>query len=311
LNQVPRPAGLAAVNAALARSPLRWTAGDDAGDPAEAAGRGWFRGARECAGHLAALTGAPISPAWAFGEEWPAVAAGEWLVAPGMPLVLDPAGGVGPDAAYTRRGSAVCREAAGREEVFLTTDAAAPRPGRRFDLLWFGESERFTVRDGTLEVEDLFARLELPVEQRILERLLIRNRRVDGEILDGIGLHPLHSPATITVHRAAALHPDETWRDPEVFLRARADIERTERCAEHIVTHNVLGTRTVYGFEQRDDGWEAAVESGESLMTAFSMRRANESLALTATLHFSVDPLAPGVRGRLAFDLRSDLVALS
>ena len=128
MNSVPLSGDLAIAAAALVRSPLRWSDAEEGSrDPAEVAGRGWFRGARECARHLASLTGAPTSTAWAFGEEWPVVAAAEWLVAPGMPLVLSSAAGVGADAAYTRRGSTVYREAAGREKIFLTTRAAERR----------------------------------------------------------------------------------------------------------------------------------------------------------------------------------------
>ena len=309
---MPLSGDVAIATAALVRSPLLWSDAEEcARDPAEVASRGWFRGARECARHLASLTGAPTSTAWAFGEKWPVVAAAEWLVAPGMPLVLSPGAGVGPDGTYTRRGSTVYREAAGRETVFLTTCAAERRPGRPFDLLWFGENDRFIVREGTLEVEDLFAHLELPAERGLLERILVRGRGVNGHIFDGMTIEPSNVPATITVHRSAALHLDERWREPENFFRARAEVERTERHPGEIVVHVTTGSRTLFRYQKQSDGWSAALEGGDSLMVGFSMRQRGESLSLKATIHPSVDLLAPSVRGRLAFDLRSDLVALS
>lgn len=302
----------AAAVAAVLRFPLRW--GDESDGKStisEVEDRGWYQSAWECAHHLAVLADASISTARAFGGEWPALHGKGVLVAPALPLVLNGDGGVGVDAAYTQRGGDVFREAAGLEEVYLTTGAAAEGPGRPFDLLWFGESERFTVRDGALEVEDLFARLELPAEYGLLERLLVRGHRVDPQVLDDVAFESPGAPATLTVHRAAVLHPDDGWRDPSRFLRARADIEGTENFADRIVAHGVTGARTVFECEDRDDGWSLMLESGEYLLTGFLMRRRGGALSLTATLHASLDPLAPGMRGRLAFDLRSDLVALS
>lgn len=308
---MPPPAALSAAAAAVVRFPIRCVdTAEDAAGPADAAERGWYRSAQECARHLAGLTGAATAPARAFGGDWPFVGGDEWLLAPALPLVLSGETGDGADAVYSRRGGNVYREAAGLEELLLTTSGSREPPGRPFDLLWFGEGERHVVRDGVLEVEDLFARVEVPAERELLERLLVRGRRVDEKILEGLKLEPPRAPATITINRAAVLHPDGAWRDPNRFLEARADIEWTKGRAQKIEVRTVAGTKAVFTCEIRDDEWRVVLENGEYPVTEFSMRRQKESLSLTATLDPSVDPLAPGMRGRLAFDLRSDLVEL-
>ncbi len=297
--------------AAIARFPLRWCAENDGeSDPAQAAARGWFRGVKECAQYLADLTDATIAPGRAFGGEWPVLGNDDWLMAPAAPLALIGSVGEGVDAAYSRRDGAVFREAAGKEELFLAAATAEPAPGRQFDLLWFGDSERYTLSQGILEVEDLFALLEVPTERALLERHLVRGRRVEPGVLDGLAWGPSDAPATITVNRAAALDLDQGWSDPERYLRARADVERTERQGAGIVVHAASGMKPVFQTEDRDDGWTLMLEEGEYPITGFSMRRRKTMLSLTVNLHPVIDPLRPGMRERLAFDLRSDLVAL-
>jgi hypothetical protein len=205
----------------------------------------------------------------------------------------------------------VWREAAGAERLFLTTNAADPAPGAPFDLLWFGDGERYTLRHGILEVDDLFAAVELPVDHATLERLLVRERRVDAAVLDGLDLDRPDAPALITVNRAAELNPVETWRDPERFLRSRVNIELSQRRGDRIDAETVGGTPVTFLCEDRADGWTVRLEAGAYPMTALSLRRRKATLSLSVVLHPDVDPLAPGMRNRLAFDLRSDLVALS
>jgi hypothetical protein len=232
------------------------------------------------------------------------------LVAPALPLVLTGSGGEGVDAAYSWRDGAVWREAAGVEELFLTTTNAGPIPGSAFDLLWFGDCERYCLRGGTLAIEDLFALVELPVDLGTLARLLVRGRRLDPAILAGLAVSPADAPAKITVNRAVELIPEDEWRDPERFLRARADIERTDRRGDRIFVHTATGEAPVFKSRVLADGWVMELDEGDYPLTGVSMRRRGAALSLAADLHPTLDPLAPGVRGRLAFDLRSDLVNL-
>lgn len=290
---------------------LRWHEGGGRGEPGSPSGRGWYRGAAECAFDLARATGCVVSSARAFGGDWPVVRGDGWLVAPALPLALPRAGGAGVDAAYVWRDHAVWREAAGVEELFLTTSAAGPVPGTAFDLLWFGDCERYILRHGTLAVEDLFAVVELPTDRGTLERLLVRGRRVDPAVLDGLVFAPAGGPATITVNRSVELNRGEDWRDPERFLRARADVDRTNRRGDQIVAHTARGASLVFRREDRDGGWALILDAGDYPLTGLEMCRRGTTLSLSADLNPDVDPLAPGMRGRLAFDLRSDLVSLA
>ncbi len=289
---------------------LRWHEGDGSGEPGAPSARGWYRGAAECALDLARLTECGVTRARAFGGDWPVVRGDGWLVAPALPLPLTGSGGDGVDAAYVWRGHAVWREAAGIEEPFLTTSVDDPSPGAAFDLLWFGDSERYTLRRGTLAVEDLFAVVGLPADHATLDRLLVRGRRVDPAVLDGLAFAATGGPATITVNRAVRLNRGDDWRDAERFLRARADVERTDRHGDRLVAHTARGSSPVFRCEDRADGWVLKLDSGDYPLTGLEMCRRGGALSLSAELHPAIDPLAPGMRGRLAFDLRSDLVSL-
>ena len=293
----------------VVRCVLRWHEGGGRDEPEAPAGRGWYRGAAECALDLARATGCGVTSARAFGGDWPVIHGDGWLVAPALPLALPWSGGEGVDAAYVWRDHGVWREAVGIEEPFLTTSASDPAPGTAFDLLWFGDCERYTMRRGTLAVEDLFAVVELPAVRGTIERLVVRARRVDPEVLDGLVFAPAGGPATITVNRAVELNRSGDWRDAERFLRARADVERTDRSGDRLVAHTAGGSSPVFSCEDQPDGWVLKLVAGDYPLTGLEMSRRGATLSLSADLHPAVDPLAPGMRGRLAFDLRSDLVS--
>jgi hypothetical protein len=297
--------------AEIVKTVLCWREGDGERERNTAAERPRFESVAACAHRLGRATGAAVSTACAFGGEWPVVRGEGWMVAPALPLALTAAGGDGPDAGYHLCGDAVWREAAGAERLLLTTSVADPAPGAPFDLLWFGDAERYTLRGGILVVDDLFAEVEVPVDQATLERLLVRARRVDAAVLDGLVLDRPAVPATITVNRPAALTPGESWRDPEGLLCARADVERTARSGDRIEVTTSAGSTVAFLCEERADGWTVRLLSGDYPLAALSLRREEDSLSLSAVLDPAIDPLAPGMRGRLAFDLRSDLVALS
>lgn len=295
--------------AVVARSVLRWSGGRSSGLDPDTETAPVFGGVRECGEHLARLTGAPVATARAFGGEWPVVSGEGWCVAPALPMALVGPGGDGIDGAYTVRGGSVWREAAGEELLFLS-DSSATSPGERFDLLWFGDAERYTVQRGSLRIEDLFVRVDVAADLGVLERILVRGRRVKRDVLEGLTLEPSKAPARITTSRAAALVSEDRWRDPVRFLDARADIDRAVRRGERIEAESRRGPAIRFLLEDRADGWTLRAEGDDYPLQSMSLRRRQASLTLVAELHPAVDPLAPGMRGRLAFDLRSDLVAL-
>lgn len=296
--------------AVVASSVLRRAGGTSNGSGPDAGENpSWFCDVRECAAFLARVTGTPVTAARAFGGDWPVVRGEGWCVTPALPLALVGSGGDGIDGVYSVRDGSVWREAAGEDSLFLT-DAGGASPGEEFDLLWFGDAERYTVRQGSLRIEDLFARVDLPVDHGVLERMLVRGKRVEPAALDELPLEPSKAPARITTSRGAKLTSGNDWRDPVRFLQARADIERAVQRGERIEADSLHGSAVSFLFEDGADGWTLNSERGDYPLTKISLRQRGSSLTVSADLHPAVDPLAPGMRGRLAFDLRSDLVTL-
>ena len=168
--------------------PLRWADNDRRDLEADALCRGWFHGAGECARIVADLTNLTINVGSAFGGAWPMLAVGDGVLAPALPVVASNGPAAGPDGEYRYDRQGVWREAAGSEGLFLATDPSLPAPGETFDILWFSDSERYLVRGKYLEIEDLFGLVRRPATAEVLDRLLIRSRRVDGAILSDVPL---------------------------------------------------------------------------------------------------------------------------
>jgi hypothetical protein len=296
--------------ALVRRLPLRWS-DSDKGKPAEAViARGWFSGAGECARVLA--TQAPLETVQGrgFGTVWPILRGGARTVAPVLPVAVGGEAAVGVDGEYRRDATGVWREAAGAEELFLTSDLSRPAPGAPFDLMWFGDFERFTVRDGTLEIEDLFGVLRVPASSQLLDRLLVRSLRVGGEALVGLPSIDRVGSQMIEVRRAEDLSQDDHWRDPSRFLAARADIEITTSRGTSIEARMVGGTTATFGHQENEEGWLLTLQDGRYVFTEIRATRLEKTIGLCVTLNSEVDAMAPGMRGRLIFDLRADLVAL-
>jgi len=297
--------------AALVRSlPLRWAEGDQ-GDNAEAViARGWFRGAAECARVL--TTQAALEPrgCQAFGASWPMLERGSWTIAPALPVVVGPETAIGPDAEYRRDSLGVWREACGDDSLYMVTDQIQPTPGAEFELLWFGDYERFMVRNRMLEIEDLFGALRLPASPRRLDHLLIRSRRVGPGVLVGVETNDREGPQSIEVRRAADLSRDHHWRDALNFLAARADIESAKQRGATIEARTAAGARVIFELDEEEDGWGLTVRDGRYVFSGIRIKSSLKTLAINATLDDEVDAMAPGMRGRLVFDLRADLVAL-
>ncbi|MCW8983873.1 MAG: hypothetical protein OQK55_00910 [Thermoanaerobaculales bacterium] len=303
----PRLEGAVAL---VRRLPLRWFDNDE-GKPAESViARGWFSGADECARVLA--TQAPLETCWGrgFGVRWPILRDGAWTVAPALPVAVAGEAAVGVDGEYRGDATSVWREAGGTEDLFLTSDLSQPPPGVPFDLLWFGDFERFTVRDGTLEIEDLFGILRVPANPQILDRLLIRSRRMAGEAMVGLPLTDRVGPQTIEVRRADDLSQADRWRDASTFLAARADIESTTSRGATIEARLVGGATAIFQRDEDQDGWLLTLRDGRYVFGEIRGACCENSISLCATLTSEVDAMAPGMRGRLIFDLRTDLVTL-
>lgn len=290
--------------------PLRWS-DHDSGEPAEAViARGWFSGAGECARALATQAQLETDQGRAFGTSWPMLQGGAWTLAPAVPVAVSRETAVGVDGGYRCDATGVWREAGGAEDLFLTWDPSRPPPGAPFDLLWFGDFERFAVRDGTLEIEDLFGVLRTPASPQLLDRLLVRSRRVGGEVLADLPLTDRAGPQTVEVRRAEDLSEEGRWRDPSTFLATRADIGTTKLRGASIEARVVGGAAAIFACVEEEDGWLLALREGRYVFTEIRATRHEKTISLSATLNSEVDGLAPGMRGRLIFDLRADLVAL-
>mgnify|MGYP001821409473 CR=1 FL=1 len=296
--------------ALIRRLPLRWSESDSGKAAESVIAQGWFSGAGECARVLAAQV--PIEPGEGrgFGARWPVLRSGTWTVAPALPVAVSEAAAVGVDGEYRGDVMGVWREAGGAEDLFLTSDLSQTPPGEPFDLLWFGDFERFAVRNGTLEIEDLFGVLRVPARPQFLDYLLVRSRRIEGEALDGLPLADGDGPQTIEVRRAEDLSPADRWRDASTFLEARADVESATSRGTSIEAQVVGGATAVFERAEDEEGWLLTLRDGRYVFTEIRVARREKTISLGATLSNDVDALAPGMRGRLIFDLRADLVTL-
>jgi len=290
--------------------PLRWLDGDSRRTVEEVLASGWFHGAEECGRIFASFGAGEIFVAQAFGGSWPFLSSGDRIVAPALPVVTGASATVGPDGEYRREAETIVREAVGVEDVFLATDLATPTPGGHFDLLWFTETERYLLRSGVLEVEDLFSVLRIPASPANLDRLLVRARRVAPEVVAGLGSLEPPMVAEIEVRRPGAFSSDDRWRDPRAFLAVRADIRSVHGLDEELVAEAEHGERVVFSWALADYGWRLDRLSGAYDFTTLSMELREGVLSLRASLDPAVSALAAGMRERITFDLRSDLVTL-
>jgi hypothetical protein len=294
----------------IRRAPLRWFDGDSDRESETALDCGWFLGADECARVVAARAGLAELEGGAFGRRWPVLAGdGEWL-APGLPVAVGDGPTSGVDGEYRRADGDIWREAGGVEALVLTTAVDREPPGARFDLLWFGDNERFIVRDGLLEIESLFALFRTPAADALLDRYLLRARRTGGDVKSGITLADPTTPQTVEVRRSAELSASDRWRDPARFIGARAGVESSQRSGDVVEATVAGGKRVVFRAQDGALGWRLDLVEGRFPFTALSLGSERGALALFAILDSTLDVTESGVRARLAFDLRSDLVAL-
>jgi hypothetical protein len=217
---------------------------------------------------------------------------------------------VGPDGEYCGDATGVWRESVGVKELCLAPDASLPPPGAPFDLLWFGTAERYLLRDGALEIDDLFGRLRVRATPGLLDRILIRRFRVENGVLASLQLAAAEEPQVIEVRRPAALSTDDRWRDAARLLDIRADVENVRQHGASIRARVIGGLEVIFDLEHGPAGWRLTLRAGDYALHEIRLDHDSKALRLSATLDTQVDALAPGMRGRLIFDLRSDLVAL-
>jgi hypothetical protein len=246
----------------------------------------------------------------AFSSSWPYLEAAGRVVAPGVPVVAGAAEVTGPDGEYQLADRAVWREAVGERRPVLHLEGVAESDQPAFDLVWFGASERCLIRQGLLEVEDLFSSLRLAVTRDALERVLVRGLRVDAEVLDGIGFHSGDSKAELEVRRPRELVASDDWMDPAVVVGGRADIATVQRRGDELEAETLAGGSVIFKVAEERPGWQVFAWEGEYPYKTLSMADRDGVLSWTAALSEGLNPLAPGVRTQLAFDLRSDLISL-
>jgi hypothetical protein len=233
------------------------------------------------------------------------------VVAPALPVVVAKPETAGPDGCYQLREVAVWREAVGEKRPILDFGGPTPAGETGFDLLWFGDAERYLLRGGVLEVEDLFSVLRFQATAPVIDRLLTRTRRVDPDAIHGLQLGNHGEPSEIEVRRSLDLIVDDRWLDAALVLQAREDVVHVDRREDQLVVRTARDDTVVFNVVQEPRGWQVYRWEGNYPFRRLSLIEHDEVLCFSGILDKTIDPLAPGVRGRLAFDLRSDLVALS
>ncbi len=292
------------------RMPLRWRAPSGSRDIATVLESRWFAGSAECHRVLGQFFRGNTGRGSAFGTTWPYLEVGGRVAAPGLPAVVGSAEEQGPDGCYQVSGRTVWREATGERRSFLGLGPDQQMSGRPFDLLWFGSSERYVVSEGILEIEDLFSSLRIEATPARLEAFLVRGLRVEPRILEGLTPPTAGRRSEIEVRRPTELVAGGRVPKPEVLLGGRAGVRRVDRQGDEITLNTEDDRRVVFNVEQERDGWRVYLWDGEFPYQALTLSRSNRYLSLTAALGDGLKPLAAGVRAQVAFDLRSDLIAL-
>jgi len=102
----------------------------------------------------------------------------------------------------------------------------------------------------------------------------------------------------------------DRWLDPKAVLGERADIATVEGRGDELVATTLAGRTVIFKVVEKRPGWQVFAWEGAYPYQTLTMAEDQGVLSWTATLNESLEPLNPGVRGQLAFDLRSDLIAL-
>jgi len=269
----------------------------------------WFAGPAECHRVLGQLFRGSTSRGSCFGRTWPCLQAAGGLVAPALPVVAQSSERAGPDGQYDVTDGVVRRESAGARRSFIRLDGVAS-DGDDFDLLWFGDAERYLVSAGRLEVEDLFSVLRLNASRAQVERIVVRRLRFDEDVIAGVSFSEESTVPELEVRRPLELASSDSWRDPAVLIGGRADILSARRHGDELLARTQADRGVEFKVEEDRNGWRLFAWNGDYPYRTIDLHEKDGHLCLSVTLDQGIDPLAPGVRSQLAFDLRSDLVAL-
>jgi hypothetical protein len=272
--------------------------------------RGWLAGLEEASRLLERLAPGAVRWGSAFGVRWPYVAGDGWAVAPGVPVPAGPEPVEGPDGIYTFESGGILREAVGAGELFveLSPPEGAVRTARP-DLLWFGPTERYVLKGGALEVEDLFSRAIGPIGAAALAERLVRRGRFREDLVAGLPGGEASGPGRVEIRRPLDL-VSARWENPAELFSRREGVRKVHRVGHVVVVELEDGALVEAAITETGAGWNAEIVSG-----AFSWRQVTTE-ASGGMLHYRVvpavglDPLDTAVRTRIAFDLLSDLVQL-
>ena len=99
--------------------------------------------------------------------------------------------------------------------------------------------------------------------------------------------------------------------DPRCYLEARAESSSVTIEGDRYVVALHTGGRVVFAATPISGGWSLRREDGPHPWSAIALVADGKNVELMVELYETVDPMAPGMRGRVAFDLQADLVALS
>ncbi len=304
---------LARAEVLLRRGVVRVAPGSDeqpATSPRENETTPWFASPQHCLDTIASLVGGGRLAALAFGGRWPALELDRRVLAPGIPTSVGTTPREGADGNYWRDGDELLRSAfAGAERVLVLTEGADP-PGCAADLVWFGDAVRYVLADGDLTVEDRFCRLRVAADVGALERELVRRRRVDPTAISGLPTRPGSGPARIEVRRETSLLQPGIWEEPDAVLGAREGVEHAALAGDRARLRLNGGATVELVVTAGPEGWRAERLCGEWPYLAVEIAHVGTALSYTAELDPRIDPLRPGARMRLAFDLGSDLVVL-
>ncbi len=272
--------------------------------------RGWSD-LEGCAALFEEIVGSSRRAGSAFGRPWPWFEVGTSLVAPGLPVRMSPSTEEeGPDGVYTRHEGGVDRESVGRRDQFL--DCGERTPGERTEtdfLLWFSSTVRFLLADGMLEIEDLFSRTRYAPSRQFIERELVRTKRVDPGVLEGIDCGREYEGPTIEISRPTGRGPG-TFADPEAFLEGRLDVEAVERRENEIVLRDLRSERSVLEIVHSESRrWSLLKREGPFPLEGLEISWGDRGVDLSARLPPGVRIETPGVRERWVFDLHADLGA--
>ena len=293
------------------RFPLRWHPAVSSRDPDTVVESGWFAGPSECARVLGRLFRGTTARGGAFGSPWPFSRRPAWWSRQHCRWrrrEMSSRGRMAPIG--SARASCGARRRASAERCWRP--AAARRRRTRAGSICCG-SER---PSGTC------CGAEASRWRTCSPGSASRPRGSSSsgwwfEASASTLRHSRASPSGTGRHRRrsrcagrAGLVPESLWRDPAAVLGRRVDIRRVERRGDEITAETRRDATVMFRLVEEPRGWRLFTWDGDYPFRTLALHERAGSLSYSATLGPELDPLGPGIRGRLAFDLRSDLVAL-